>query len=186
MSESKELNNNFIYIEDNFFSEEESKNVINKFDKNLKESKGKTEFQGYNYNELFYDNFILDNDFFIKFTNKLSNSLQEYKKLYPEINLTESFWDLTSLRFKKFDKGKSFANFHSEQSLTYLNRVLSIQLYLTEHNCGTEFYRNNFVIKSEVGRLAIFPAYFTHTHKGQVCPDNKERFIITGYINFVK
>lgn len=186
MLASKEANNNFIYIENNFFSEEECKNVINKFDNNLQESKGKTEHQGYNYKELFYDNFILDNDFFKKFTIKLSNSLQEYKKLYPEINLTESFWDLTSLRFKKFNKGKSFANFHSEQSLTYLNRVLSIQLYLSEHNCGTEFYRNNFVIKSEIGKLTIFPAYFTHTHKGQVCPDNKERYIITGYINFVK
>ena len=181
-----EGNSDFIYIEDNFFSKEESKNVINKFNNNLQKYKKEAEHLGYCYKDLFYANFILDNDFFKKFTNNLSNSLQKYKKLYPEINLTESFWDLTSLRFKKFNKGKSFANFHSEQTFTYLSRVLSIQLYLTEHNCGTEFYRNNFVIKSEIGRLAIFPAYFTHTHKGQVCPDNKERFIITGYINFIK
>jgi hypothetical protein len=186
MSELKESNSNFIYIENNFFSAEESKNVINKFDNNLQQPKEKLEYLGYNYIDLFYDNFILDDDFFKIFTNKLSNSLQEYKKLYPEINLTESFWDLTSLRFKKFNKGKSFADFHSEQNLTFPNRVLSIQLYLTEHNCGTEFYRNNYVIKSEIGRLAIFPAYFTHTHKGQVCPDNKERFIITGYVNFIR
>jgi hypothetical protein len=178
-----ELNNNFIYIENNFFSKEESKNVIDKFDNNLQEP---SENIGYTYKDLFYDNFILDNDFFTKFTSKLCNSLSAYKKLYPEINLTNSFWDLTNLRFKKFNKGKSFAEFHSEHSLTYFNRVLSIQLYLTEHNCGTEFYRNNFVIKSEIGRLTIFPAYFTHTHKGQVCPDNKERFIITGYIGFIK
>jgi len=186
MSQLEQLNSNFIYIENNFFSSEQSQNVVNKFDNNLQQSKGKTEYQGYDYIDLFYDNFILDNDFFKIFTNKLSNSLQEYKKLYPEIDLTESFWGLGSLRFKKFNKGKSFANFHSEQNLNYSNRVLSIQLYLTEHNCGTEFYRNNIVIKSEIGRLAIFPAYFTHTHKGQVCPDNNERFIITGYINFLK
>jgi hypothetical protein len=186
MSQLKELNSNFTYIENNFFSKKYCKNVIDKFDNNLQKSKGEREYQGYDYKDLFYDNFIIDNTFFKKFTNKLSNSLQEYKKLYPEINLTESFWALASLRFKKFNKGKSFANFHSEQNLTYSNRVLSIQLYLTEHNCGTQFYRDNFVIKSEIGRLAIFPAYFTHTHKGQICPENKERFMVTGYINFIK
>jgi hypothetical protein len=183
MSHLKESNSNFIYVENNFFSEEESKITINKFDNNLTECASHT---GYVYKDLFFDNFILDLEFLKSFNTKLVNSLNEYKKLYPEINQTASLWGLSDLRFKKFNKGKSFANFHSEHNISYPNRILGIQLYLSNNNCGTEFYRDNLVIKSEVGKLAIFPAYFTHTHKGQVCPDNNERFIITGYISFNK
>jgi len=58
-------------------------------------------------------------------------------------------------------------------------------IYLTEHNCGTEFFNGDY-IKSEIGRLVIFPSYFTHTHRGQKCPNNKTRYIITGYVNFIK
>ena len=183
VSQLKELNSNFIYTENNFFSEKECKNVINKFDNNLEECAGHT---GYVYKDLFFDNFILDLEFLKSFNSKLVNSLNKYKKLYPEINNTASSWGLSDLRFKKFNKGKSFSNFHSEHNISYPNRILGIQLYLSNHNCGTEFYRDNLVIMSEVGKLAIFPAYFTHTHKGQVCPDNNERFIITGYISFTK
>ena len=38
---------------------------------------------------------------------------------------------------------------------------------------------------SKSGRLAMFPAYFTHTHKGEVCPENKDRYLLTGYISFI-
>jgi len=176
-------NTNFIYTENNFFSEKDCENIINKFNNNLIPSNNHT---GYEYKDLFYDNFILDQEFFNKFNSTLSNSLNKYKKLYPEINNTASIWGLTDLRFKKFNKGMSFANFHSEHNLSYPNRILSIQLYLSNHNCGTEFYRDNIIIFSNVGKLAIFPAYFTHTHKGQICKENKERFIITGYLSFIK
>ena len=60
-----------------------------------------------------------------------------------------------------------------------------IQIYLSKHNCGTEFYFKK-VIKSEIGKVVLFPAFYTHTHRGQVCPENKNRYIITGYFSFYK
>lgn len=42
------------------------------------------------------------------------------------------------------------------------------------------------VIKSEIGKVVLFPAFYTHTHRGQVCPENKNRYIITGYFSFYK
>ena len=41
-------------------------------------------------------------------------------------------------------------------------------------------------IMSVKGRATLFPAYFTHTHKGHICPEKKDRYIITGYVNFVR
>ncbi len=176
------MNNNYIYIKNNFFSKDECDEIINKFNSNLKEGPQHT---GYSYKKLLLNDSILDKDFLNSFKNKFLKELTLYKKLYPEIDLTTSYWDLNDLTFKKFDKGKYFSNFHSEHSLKYPNRLLSIQVYLTTHKCGTEFYRSKKLILSKKGRLAIFPAYFTHTHKGQICIENKERFILTGYVSFV-
>ena len=50
---------------------------------------------------------------------------------------------------------------------------------------GTEFF-NNEVIQSELGKVVLFPAYFTHTHRGQVCPEKKDRYLLTGYLEFFK
>ncbi len=176
------MNNNFIYIKDNFISKKECEEIIKQFKNNLEEGPIHT---GYLFKKLLLNNYVFDEDFLIKFNKKFNKQLDIYKKTYPEINETASYWGLNDLTFKKFNKGKFFSNFHSEHSLSHPNRLLSVQLYLTEHNCGTEFYKTKEVILSKIGRLAIFPAYFTHTHKGQKCPENKERFIITGYISFI-
>jgi hypothetical protein len=178
------MNKNFIYIKDNFLSKKECNNFIKLFNKQL--TKENINKGNYSFKDLFYKDFVHNEKFMNIFQNKFYSEIEEYKKLYPEIDMTASFWGVDSLRFKKFNIGESFSSYHSEHSMSSLNRVLNVQIYLSKHNCGTEFYRTKEVILSEIGRLAIFPAYFTHTHKGQVCPDKKERFIITGYVSFIK
>ena len=84
---------------------------------------------------------------------------------------------------KKYNPGKSYDRWHSEHSLRNPHRILNIIVYLSDHNCGTKFY-NGETIFSKTGRLTIFPSYFTHTHKGEVCPENKPRYILAGYYNF--
>ena len=56
-------------------------------------------------------------------------------------------------------------------------------IYLSTHDCGTEFW-NGDIIKSEKGRLVMFPAAYTHIHRGQKCPDNNNRYLVGGYINY--
>ena len=60
-----------------------------------------------------------------------------------------------------------------------------IYLYPTTKGYMQTLFYNKKVIKSEIGKLVIFPSYFTHTHRGQKCPDKKNRYIITGYVNFL-
>ena len=169
------MSEDFILVEDNVFSKKECENIITKYSN--KTTKAKKEMLDY-----FFLTVSL-NDF--GYEDKINKVLNSYKNKFEEINKTSSLWCLGDLRFKHFKPGHSFNKWHSEHCLTYPNRVLSLQIYLSEHDCGTEFY-NGKVIKSKIGRVTIFPSYFTHTHRGQVCPDKKDRYIITGYYNFNK
>jgi len=171
------INKNFTLTLDNFLSEKDCKDIIEFF-------KDKTQPPENNYlNYLQAD--IEQSPFMFLISTKILSAIDEYKKLYPESHMTSSYWGFTNMRFKHFKPGKNFDNWHSEHSFLYSYRMLSIMIYLSDHNCGTEFY-NGDIIKSKVGRLTMFPAYFTHTHRGQICPDNKDRYLLTGYFNFVR
>jgi hypothetical protein len=161
--------NNYTMEIFNVFSKEECLDVINQYNRNLKEN-------------VFYKDTDIDCSKF-KYIKKINNCIDVYKKEYPAINLTASKWRLDRLTFKAFLNGGNFGPWHSEHSMCYPNRVLALQVYLTNHNCGTQFFSKK-IIKSEIGKVLLFPAYFTHTHRGQSCPEKKDRYIITGYYLF--
>jgi len=162
---------NFVMIEENVFTDLECLGLIELYKRQC--TKADKDYLGYNYFDITSFNFI----------DRLNSMIDKYKTKFKEIDLTASKWSMTSLRFKHFEPEKSFNSWHSEHSLTYPYRILNIQIYLTTHNCGTEFY-DSTVIKSKQGTVALFPAYFTHTHRGQVCPNKKDRYLITGYLQF--
>lgn len=165
------MSKNFILIKDNIFSKKECEHIIDSYSKKCNE--GEKSHYGYN----FYD---IEK---FKYINKLSHIVEEYKNKFKEIEMTTSKWKLGYFRFKHFKPRKNFDIWHSEHSLSHSTRVLNMQIYLSDHNCGTQFLDHE-TIKSVTGRVAIFPCYFTHTHKGQVCPENKDRYLITAYMNF--
>ena len=169
-------NENFILTKDNFLNKEECKYIINLYKKDLIKTPHLSN------NNYFYQEIDLIK---FKYIDKIADLTNLYIKKYPESNMTASRWGLSNLRFKLFKKGDSFSGFHSEISMKNICRFLSIIIYLTEHDCGTEFFYNKKTISSKIGRATIFPAYFTHTHKGQ--PDfKKERCIINGYYSFYR
>lgn len=66
------------------------------------------------------------------------------------------------------------------------NRILSWILYLNdiEHGGETEFLYQSLRIKPKVGTLILFPAHFTHTHRGNP-PLSGNKYIATGWIEFL-
>jgi len=160
----------FTLIIDNVFTPEECNNMIEKYSIDV----DRNNYSDYNFKDIHNFDDILP---------KLMSAINQYITINPEINLVASKFGLQNFRFKHFKPGSSFKDWHSEHCLTYPHRILSVQMYLSNHRCGTEFYNNEY-IESKIGRVAIFPAYFTHTHRGQTCPDNKDRYIITSYVSF--
>ena len=168
--------NKFVYVKDNMLSKKDCDNIIKTCDKSLSKSK---DYQGYEY----YDIKIMNLWKFL--VDKSNLIIKDYLNKFPELDLINDTFALSNVRFKKFNKGKSFGDWHSEHCMDYPNRLLNIMYYLSDHNCGTEFYDGE-IVKSKTGRAIVFPSYFTHTHKGQVCPDGKTRYILTGYFEFYK
>jgi len=168
------MNNNFILTLDNLITQKECKDLIKNFNNNL--IKDEKTFRNYYFCDIDVNSF--------KYTHLIYDVIEKYKKKYKEIDMTSSFWILNKLRYKLFKKGNYFSDWHSEHNFVNPYRLLAIQIYLTDHNCGTEFFFKKTIL-SKSGRICLFPAYFTHTHKGQ--PDfKKNRSIITGYVEFIK
>ena len=56
-------------------------------------------------------------------------------------------------------------------------------IYLNDAESGTEFPYQEIVLQPKQGLCAVWPAYWTHPHKG-VTPNRGDKYIATGWINF--
>ncbi len=66
-----------------------------------------------------------------------------------------------------------------------LHRVLAFLYYLNDVEEGgeTEFHYQGIKTKPKKGTLVIFPAGFTHTHKGHV-PLSDEKYVVTSWLMY--
>ena len=159
--------NNFILTKDNVFDDLTCNSIIDYFNK-IKPVEDK------------YYNIVYEAPVFKK--EKLQELFNNYFKIFPETGYIVDNLSLKELRIKQFKNGKFFSPWHHETNLKNYRRVLALMIYLSDHDCGTEFMSGE-IIKSKKGRAVMFPAYFTHTHRGQRCPENKDRYIYGGYFH---
>ncbi|WNG50280.1 2OG-Fe(II) oxygenase [Archangium minus] len=95
------------------------------------------------------------------------------------------------LNVQKYVKGTGgYPHWHSEiypkdASCEPLHRVLAFQFYLNDVSQGgeTEFFYQEKKVQSKAGRMLIFPAGFTHTHRGNR-PESNDKYIITSWVLF--
>jgi len=68
-----------------------------------------------------------------------------------------------------------------------LHRVLAFLYYLNDVDEGgeTEFHYQGIKVKPKKGSLVIFPAGFTHTHKGHI-PVSDEKYVVTSWLMYNK
>jgi len=159
----------FLYIRDKLLEPSQCQKLINKFKSKTK----KNYHKGGNY---FF------HDFDLKPLEKEINTLiQEYRQLHPVIDLTYDRWRFTRMRFKHFPAEHSFAHWHVDHGMIHSLRIVGILIYLSSHKTGTEFFMNKEHIISQIGRAIMFPTSFTHAHRGHLCPDKKDRYILTTY-----
>ena len=116
----------------------------------------------------------------INFFKELSNKVQEYITKYRiASNVKTSPQNL----IQYYNKGGGYRRLHYERdNVVVTSRQLVYMLYLNTvtDKGGTEFPYQNITTPAIKGNLIIWPAEFTHPHKGIVSP-TQEKYIATGW-----
>lgn len=91
-----------------------------------------------------------------------------------------------SVKIQKTNPGGGYHVWHCEQGREDMaNRVLAYSLYLNtldENSAGeTEFLYQKLRVPPKENSMVIWPAAYTHTHRGNVVHGNKAKYIITGW-----
>tara|TARA_B100000287_G_scaffold80831_1_gene73270 strand:+ start:328 stop:909 length:582 start_codon:yes stop_codon:yes gene_type:complete len=180
---------NFIKIQNNLLTRKECDDVIRWGCDHIgfQADHNKEEFTGYDYCHLMDRGQDYVKCFSPEPLRPLYRAITELKEsyirsFYEVDNLTP--WSLQYVRLKRWSPEWHYSSWHSEHSELEPYRVISFLIYLTDNDCSTQFrrYRN---VKTKAGRGLMFPAYFTHEHKGSVCKKGLTRYIASGYFAFV-
>lgn len=110
-----------------------------------------------------------------------------YSEKYSILNSLKKH-NLDSLQIQKTSPGEGYHSWHCEHDgdINFKERILSWILYLNDVCDGgeTEFLYQSLRIKPSRGTFILFPAFFTHTHRGNP-PLKESKYIVTGWINFI-
>ena len=177
----------FISVYDNSFTSDECEEYIKLLEHYISNGVITKEDRAYHNTDHFCINFnndvsynILSGDnLSIEFLPKIKDFVGEYLKKFSVLSQEKLL--IYDTKAKKIPIGGGFHNWHFENTgLQVSARKLVIQLYLNtiEEGGETEFLYINKRIKAEQGRLIIFPAAFTHTHRGNP-PIGQDKYIIS-------
>ena len=179
--------NDFISIIDDFYTKEQCEEFINFIEHYVNYGLITKENEKSHERNHFTMNFNNDEEFdllsgdnlSIKFLPSISEPVNEYLKEYSTLGMEKLL--IYDTKVKKIPIGGGFHAWHYENSgLQVSSRKLVIQLYLNtvEEGGETEFLYINKRVKSKQGRLIIFPAAFTHTHRGNP-PIGQDKYIVS-------
>ena len=113
--------------------------------------------------------------------------VDEFIPIHTSDNLK---WDITEpFNIQHYKKGQGFHKWHCERFSDTDNnwrRSLVFMTYLNDvEDGGTEFLNQKCEVKARKNLTLIWPADWTHTHRG-VISQTKEKTIITGWIKLWK
>ena len=101
----------------------------------------------------------------------------QYKELYT-----------SNMKIQKTRMTEGYHNWHSEHTskLQDIRTVLAFMVYLNDVDEGgeTEFLYQSKRIQPRRNTFVIWPAGFTHTHRGNP-PFSNDKYVITGWINVI-
>jgi prolyl 4-hydroxylase len=121
------------------------------------------------------------------YCKELWHVIEEYKKVYPFCYEDLHPWGWTPPRIQRYDPGKFYQTEHCENNgtLKYISRHMVYMTYLNDikDGGGTEFLTQGITTNAEKGLTLIWPAGWTHYHRG-VVSNTETKYIITGWLNF--
>lgn len=124
-------------------------------------------------------------------TNLFFDGLQQCFEIYTNqfSVLKDCHINCTSMKLQRTDPGGGYHVWHGEQNNgTSSTRVLTYILYLNtlpEDSAGeTEFLYQRMRVKPEENTMIIWPAAYTHAHRGNTVFGNTSKYIVTGWFYY--
>lgn len=95
----------------------------------------------------------------------------------------------TAMKMQRTDPGGGYHVWHGEQgNKEHAERVLVYMLYLNdlgEQDGGeTEFLYQRMRLRPEANTMIVWPAAYTHTHRGNTVLGNQSKYIVTGWFYY--
>jgi len=181
--------NDFIGLYENVLSKDNCQYIIDEFEKFVSLNQPNTIHRGQDHFKTKLKR--LDTSFFAHFYHKditimvnqaLQSSLNKY---YDEFFVISGIHlNSNEVKIQKTEPKGGYHEFHCEADNPLVcNRILAWTLYLNDIPEGegeTEFLWQATKIKPKAGLLCIFPAGFTHTHRGNPVYSTS-KYIATGW-----
>ena len=128
------------------------------------------------------------NEIFEKYFHNLYACYQDYVVEWPFLATFAENLQVSSFNLQRYQSGQHFQKLHTERSsLENLHRVFAWMTYLNdveqEDGGSTFFSHYDLAIQPRKGLTLIWPAEWTHAHKGNVLRANN-KYIITGWMTF--
>ena len=126
------------------------------------------------------------NEVFKLYINSLFTCYKDYLVQWPFLAEIAQNLELGSFNLGRYQRGQHFQKMHTERAdLGSLHRVLAWMTYLNDVDEGGEtcFSHYGLNIKPRKGLTMIWPAEWTHAHKGNVLL-GESKYMITGWLTF--
>jgi hypothetical protein len=125
---------------------------------------------------------------FQNYSKELQSILDEYANKYkPHIKELNRFILAPTIRLQRYPINGGFKKWHCENdgANSVIRRNLVFMTYLNDVKIGgTEFFYQNLKVEAKKGLTIIWPAYFTHIHRG-IPNTTGVKTIITGWFEYI-
>jgi len=130
----------------------------------------------------------LDQDIIKKYVHELLPIEHKYRKKFGFINQVGDWGLMSPFNIQKYEPGYAYNPIHIEgggPESGKLQRILAFTTYLNdiEVDGETEFTVQNIKVQPKKGLTIIWPAGWTHPHRGIPAP-NETKYIATGWFNW--
>lgn len=120
------------------------------------------------------------------FFNGLQSCFEDYTDKFSALRDVSGIYSY-EMKMQETKPGGGYHIWHFEQgSESNANRILVFMLYLNNldgEGGETEFYHQKLRIKPEENMMLIWPASFTHLHRGNLVMGDQSKYIITGWFH---
>ena len=126
------------------------------------------------------------NEVFRRYFVSLFECYKSYNNDWPFLKKMVTKLDIGAFNLGRYQKGQHFQKIHCERSgLGTLHRMFAFMTYLNTIDKGGATYFNHYdlSIQPKKGLTLIWPAEWTHTHRGNLV-ESGTKYMITGHLNF--